>query len=121
MLMDMDTIFQVFRLADLQTCRTIKLLLDRYDISWEDFEKWLKTRILQLKGTEQIIRAGAAVNNSKGCKGCDKRKTPTVMRGCKDCDTNMLLFDVNTTSCNQVGGSLTRQWICPKCGREDFE
>lgn len=111
----MDNLFQAFRFADIQRCLTIKHVLDRHSIEWEDFELWVKRRATS--PTQTIIPKS---KKKKGCSGCGS-PTPHMLRGCLDCDTPMLQFSVNTVPCDQVGGSLTRQWICPKCEWEDFE
>lgn len=85
-----------FKLADLQTFRNIciTIKMDGHEII--DVIKYI-TSIDQRR-----------INNMR------------PPRLCPECNGPMLIGDVNSRPCNQVGGGHNSHWFCSFCGYEEF-
>lgn len=106
-------LFAAFRFKDLQHFKTITIVLERNKLTPQDLIEYIDfIGENGLRHSPDIFQVAV--------REVDSIKTK-MRRNCPECQVPMLIFKVNTTNCNQVGGSLTRQWICPKCKIEEFE
>lgn len=100
-----DRILEAFEFGNIQECINIKLVLDKNNISWEEFLEWVK----DMSG-----------------RVLPSRKVPfppdfILRRRCPNCKSSWLrLEEVNKHPRLMVGGDLKCQWYCRVCDWDEF-
>lgn len=101
-----DRVLEAFTFGSIQECLNIKLKLDEFGISWEEFIEWVRDK-------------------SKRHMPVQKKTIPepyrkVLKRRCPECKSWLHLYEVNTHPANMVGEAFTCQWYCSACGWEKY-
>lgn len=92
--MRLDKVFQAFSIRDLQAFKNIVFKMRQKSVPLT-----LLMNYIQHITNVQRIR---------------------YYKACPACTSKMILYSVNTTKCDQVGGNLKSQWVCHNCSYEEF-
>lgn len=105
-----DKILNVFRFGVIQDCLNIKRKLDKYDISWEEFEAWV-TEKAKTYIPPSVVKEEHRIPNIP---------MSVLKRHCPECKGWLKLYEVNKTASTKVDKELKSQWFCRICGWEEF-
>ena len=99
-----DRVLDAFDFGKIQECVNIKLKLDEYGVSWEDFLSWIEDK-------KKLLHAGSPKEFLK--------------RPCPECGKSWLLLGkVNHAPAymleGRIEGDYNCQWYCPSCAWEEF-
>lgn len=101
-----DKILEAFEFGKIQECLNIKLKLNEYGISWEEFEYWVKDVSKRIQPTRQ-----------NRIPDIPKKR---LERHCPDCDGWLNLQEVNNNPATMVGGDYKSHWYCLACEWEEY-
>ena len=103
--------FNAFEFGKLQDFNAFLHHMERKKLTVSEFKEWIAYR-----QNEMIVRQNYVYTPPPVVEGLNQPSCPY-------CALPLLIYDVNTTNCNQVGGDLKAQLICRNimgCGYERY-
>ena len=101
-----DKILQAFNFGTIQDCANIKIMLDKNNITWEEFLSWV-----QKKRQDYVPPIPQKIPLSPRY---------VLKRRCPKCKTWLEIGEVNHKPCAMVGNNFKCQWICRRCFWDEF-